>query len=214
MRTSALVLRESVWPASLALSGAALLGGLTGVALGRNPGGQPLLQVAFALLAGSAAATLDEASGPVVNVTPTGFSRRIGRRATALVLPLAVGGTLVAGVAARRMELSLSGLVVALGGYLIFGFAVAVVARRRVEEPSRWAPTAVVIALVAGPTLPPISGWVTFFPGQGRAGAMSSTAWWLLAGGTSLAVIAVALATADRRSPHGAGLRRASRRAP
>ena len=214
MRTSVVLLRESLWPTSVALTSAALLAGLGGLALGRNAVGPPLVQVAFALLAGSAAATLDESSGPVVNVTPTGFGRRIARRAVALLFPLAVGGALVAGVALRQMHLPPGGLVVALGGYLVFGFAVAVVARRRVEEPSRWAPTAVVITLVAAPALPPIARWVTFFPGQGRAGAISSTACWLLAGGASLAVIAVAVATADRRSPHGAGPRRATRTAP
>jgi hypothetical protein len=55
-----------------------------------------------------------------VNVTPIGFGRRIARRAVAL-LPLAVGGALVAGVALRQMQLPPGGLVVALGGYLVTG---------------------------------------------------------------------------------------------
>jgi hypothetical protein len=213
MRTSVVLLRESVWPASSALCGTALLAGVGGVTLGRNAIGPPLVQLAFALLAGSAAAGMDEPSGQVVNVTPTGFGRRVGRRAVALSLPLAVGATLVAGVALRHVRLPLGGLMVTLGGYLAFGFAVAVLARRRVEEPGRWAPTAVVITLVAAPALPQVARWVTFFPGQERSGAMSSTAWWLVAGGASLVAIAVAVASADGRSPHGAGPRRASRTA-
>jgi len=203
MRTSLLLLRESVWPASAALSGAALLAGLGALAFGRNAAGPPLLEVAFVLLAGSAAATLDELSGRVVDVTPTGFGRRIARRSTALLLPLGVGVLLAAGVALRHVRVPLGGLVVALGGHLAFGFAVAVVARRRVEEPGRWAPTAVVVTLVAAPALPQVARWVTVFPGHERAGAMSSTVFWLLAGSASLVAIAVAVATADQcATPH------------
>jgi hypothetical protein len=202
MRTSAVLLRESVWPTSVALTGAALFAGLGGLAFGRSAAGPALVQLAFALLAGSAAATLDELSGPIVSVTPTGFGRRVARRAVALLLPLAVGVGLMTGVARRHMHLPLSALIVALGGYLAFGFAVAVVARRRVEEPGRWAPTAVTVTLVAVPVLPQLARWVTFFPGQERSDALSSTAWWLLAGGASLIVIVVAAATADRQVLH------------
>jgi hypothetical protein len=202
MRNWVIVLRESIWPTTAALSGAALLSGLGGIALGQNPAGPALLQLAFALLAGSAAATLDESSGPVVGVTPTGFGRRVGCRAAALVLPLAVGETLVAGVTLQHGHPPVGELVVALGGYVAFGFAVAVVARRRIEEPGRWAPMAVVVTLVAAPALPQVARWVTFFPGRDRSGAMSSTTWWLLVGGASLAAIVVVVATADRYALH------------
>jgi hypothetical protein len=207
MRTSVVLLRESIWPGSVALSSAALLAGLGAFGFGRNAAGPPLVQVAFALLAGSAAATLDELSGPVVDVTPTGFGRRIAARSTALLLPLGVGLTLIAGVGLRHVQLPLGGLVVALGGYLSFGFAVAVVARRRVEEPGRWAPITAVIALMAASVLPPIARWITIFPGQERVGAMSSTTWWLLAGSASLVAIAVAVATADQRAARRTRLR-------
>jgi hypothetical protein len=45
MRTSVVLLRESVWPTSVALTSAVLLAGLGGLALGRHAIGPPLVQL-------------------------------------------------------------------------------------------------------------------------------------------------------------------------
>ena len=197
MRTAAVVLRGAVWPTTAGLTGAALVLGVVADADARSVAGPGLLQVAFALLAASAAATLDDPAGAVADVAPVGYAKQTLRRSAALTLPLSVGTVLISGAAFGRMKLPVTDLCVALVGGVTLGFAVAVIARCRVEEPGRWAPTAVAIALVAGPALPLIGRRVAFFPGEENSGALSSTAWWLLATPASLVVIAAVLRRAN-----------------
>ena len=144
------VLRAGAWPAVAGVSGVAVVVGGCGAAF--PAAATMLLPICFALLAAAAAFTLDEPASLVVDVTPTEPARRTQIRAVALLAllaPLAAGALVMLTAAIRGLALPWAGAGLALAGNVLFGFAVACVARTRTGEPGPVAGTAVVLALMA-----------------------------------------------------------------
>jgi hypothetical protein len=183
----ALVLRAGAWPAVLGVSGVAVVVGVCGAAF--PAAATVLLPICFTLLATAAAFTLDEPASLVVDVTPTGPVRRTQIRAVALLAPLAAGALVLLAAALRGQALPWAAAGLALGGNILFGFAVACVVRTRTGEPGAVAGTTVVLVLMAPTIVPQIARWVRTFPAPGAGGLSSDTVWW-----TVLAVCVVAIA--------------------
>jgi hypothetical protein len=180
------VLRAGAWPAVVGVSGVAVVVGGCGAAFPATA--TVLLPICFALLGAAAAFTLDEPASLVVDVTPTGPVRRTGIRAVALLAPLAAGALVLLAAALRGQALPWAAAGLALAGNVLFGFAVACVARTRTGEPGAVAGTAVVLALMAPALVPHVARWVRTFPAPGAGGLSSDTVWW-----TVLAVCAAAI---------------------
>ena len=184
------VLRAGAWPAVAGLSGVAAVAGGCGVLF---PAATTVLfLICFALLAAAAAFTLDEPASLVVDVTPTGPARRTTIRAVALLAPLAAGTLVLLAAAVRGQALPWAGAGLALAGHLLFGFAVACVARTRTGEPGPAAGTAVVLVLMAPSFVPQAARWVRTFPAPGAGGPSSDPVWWAV---LAVAVLAIAIST-------------------
>jgi len=180
------VLRAGAWPAVVGVSGVALVVGGCGAAF---PAATAAFPICFALLAATAAFTLDEPASLVVDVTPTGPVRRTQIRAVALLAPLAAGALVLLAAAVRGLALPWAAAGLALAGNVLLGFAAACVARTRTGEPGAAAGAAVVLVLMAPGLVPQVARWVRTFPAPGGGGPSSDTVWW-----TTLAVCAVAIA--------------------
>jgi hypothetical protein len=180
------VLRAGAWPAVAGVTGVAAVVGGCGAAF---PAATMLFPICFALLAAAAAFTLDEPASAVVDVTPTGFARRTGIRAVALLAPLTAGALVMLAAALRGLALPWAAAGLALAGNVLVGFAAACVARTRTGEPGAAAGAAVVLVLMAPSLVPQIARWVRTFPAPGTGGPSSDPVWW-----TVLAVCAVAIA--------------------
>jgi hypothetical protein len=199
------VLRAGAWPAVAGISGAAVVVGGCGAAF--PAAATVLLPICFALLAAAAAFTLDEPASLVVDVTPTGPARRTTIRAVALLAPLAAGTLVLLAAAVRGQALPWAGAGLALAGHVLFGFAVACVARTRTGEPGPAAGTAVVLVLMAPALVPQVARWVRTFPAPGAGGPSSDTVWWTV---LAACVVAIAISVGGRdlrrRQPVGGAL--------
>lgn len=199
--TISVQLRGVAWPAIIGTTGCAIAIGTVGAALARNSAGPSLLTGAFALLAATAALTLDEPASAVVDVTPTGLARRTAVRSCALSAPLAAGVAMAVAASLRNPRLSTAALLVAVVGNVLVGFAVACVARRRNSEPGAWAATAVILGLAVLPEVGPAARRIHTFPAPAGVAGLSSTSWWSLAIAFSLLTIAVAVAASTSGAP-------------
>jgi hypothetical protein len=184
------VLRAGAWPAVASLSGVAVVVG--GCAAAFPAAATMLFPICFALLAAAAAFTLDEPASLVVDVTPTTPARRTQIRAVALLAPLAAGALVLLAAAVRGQALPWAGAGLALAGHVLFGFAVACVARTRTGEPGPAAGTAVVLVLMAPSLVPQAARWVRTFPAPGAGGPSSDPVWWAV---VAVAVLAIAIST-------------------
>jgi hypothetical protein len=148
-----------------------------------------LFPVCFALLAAAAAFALDEPASLVVDVTPTGPTRRTRIRAVALLAPLAAGALVLLAAALRGQVLPWAAAGLALAGNVLLGFAVACVLRTRTGEPGATAGTAVVLVLMAPSLVPQVARWVRTFPASGADGGPSSDpVWWIVLAGCAVAI--------------------------
>ena len=193
------VLRAGAWPAVAGVTGAAVVVGGCGAAF--PAAATMLIPICFALLAAAAAFTLDEPASLVVDVTPTGPVRRTQIRAVALLAPLAAGALVMLTAAIRGLALPWAATGLALAGNVLFGFAVACVARTRTGEPGPVAGTAVVLALMVlmAPSLVPhVARWVRTFPSPGADGPSSDTVWWTV---LAACVAAIAISVSGRSLP-------------
>ena len=193
------VLRAGAWPAVAGVTGAAVVVGGCGAAF--PAAATMLIPICFALLAAAAAFTLDEPASLVVDVTPTGPVRRTQIRAVALLAPLAAGALVMLTAAIRGLALPWAATGLALAGNVLFGFAVACVARTRTGEPGPVAGTAVVLALMVlmAPSLVPhVARWVRTFPSPGAGGPSSDTVWWTV---LAACVAAIAISVSGRSLP-------------
>ena len=193
------VLRAGAWPAVAGVTGAAVVVGGCGAAF--PAAATMLIPICFALLAAAAAFTLDEPASLVVDVTPTGPVRRTQIRAVALLAPLAAGALVMLTAAIRGLALPWAATGLALAGNVLFGFAVACVARTRTGEPGPVAGTAVVLALMVlmAPSLVPhVTRWVRTFPSPGAGGPSSDTVWWTV---LAACVAAIAISVSGRSLP-------------
>jgi hypothetical protein len=187
------MLRAGAWPAVTGLSGAAVVMGGLGVAFPAAI--TALFPIAFTLLAAAAAFAPDEPASLVVDVTPTGPTRRTGIRALALLAPLAAGAALMLAGALRGLALPWPATGLALAGNVALGFAVACVARTRTGEPGAAASITVVAILMAPTLLPAVARRISTFPASGRDGVSSSTLWCTV---LALSVAAIALSVRNR----------------
>jgi hypothetical protein len=193
--TIPVLLRGVAWPSITGVTGCAIVLGSIGTVLARSDVGPTLLAGAFALLAATAALTLDEPASAVIDVTPTGFAHRTAARGCALSVPLAAGATIAVAASLRNPGLSTAALLLAVVGNVLVGFAVACTARRRSSEPGVWAATAVVLGLIVLPQVGPDGRRVHTFPTTAGATGLPSTTWWSLAIAFSLLTIVVAAST-------------------
>jgi hypothetical protein len=195
-------MRAVPWPTVGGTTGIAVLLGTVAFAVG-PAAARPLLMVSFALLAAAGSFTLDEPADVVTDVTPTSRRAQTMARAPALVVPLAGGLAVVAATAARSSDLPTTGVLVALVGNILLGFAVASVLRRRSGEPGLRASTVTVLFLVIGPSLPALNRVVHTFPEPSASSVdqHSNVLWAALAG---LSIVALQLSTSHK------GIRRLS----
>ena len=196
------MLRAGAWPAVLGLSGVALVVGGCGAAF--PTAGTALLTIAFTLLAAAAAFVLDEPASQVVDVTPTGPTRRTAVRAVALFAPAAVGGVLILAAALRGLPLPWPATGLALVGNVVLGFTVACLARTRAGEPGAASSVVVALILMAPLLVPFVARRVSTFPASQGSGLSSNTVWWTV---LALSVPAVA-ASVDGRLLARLGARR------
>ena len=191
-------MRAVPWPTVAGTTGIALLVGSVALAVGAAAA-RPLLMVSFALLAAASAFTLDEPADVVTDVTPTSRRAQTMARSPALVVPLVGGLVVVAATAARPSDLPTTGVLVALVGNVLLGFAVASVLRRRSGEPGLGAATVTVLFLVIGPSLPVLNRVVYTFPSPPASSSdQPSNAFWLVLG--TMSVDALQLSTSRQSS--------------
>ena len=116
----------------------------------------------------------------------------------ALLAPLAAGALVLLAAAVRGLALPWTAAGLALAGNVLFGFAVACVARTRTGEPGAAAGTAVVLVLMAPSLVPQVARWVRTFPAPGAGGPSSDPVWWTV---LAVCVVAIAIAVDGRRLP-------------
>jgi hypothetical protein len=199
-------MRAVPWSAVGGSTGVALIFGGVTIVVGDAGARRALLTLSFALLAAASAFILDEPADLVADVTPTPRRAQTVARAPALVVPLAVGLSLVVATGARRGDPPMIGVLVALAGNVLLGFAVASVLRRGGGEPGLRASTATVVFLVIGPSLPSISRVMQTYPSSSPGGDQRSNVFWLVVGSAS--VVALQLSTSRNQLRLGESFRR------
>ncbi|MET0740770.1 MAG: hypothetical protein ABWZ26_04360 [Candidatus Nanopelagicales bacterium] len=178
-RAAGRVLRTFPWPEVGIASGlaAALFAAATALT---SSIGFWLVLLALAGCGGAAAYVLDEASGPVVDASPTSRRRRFGWRLGLVVVPAAVGVVGLAMVGTADPAVPWRRLLLVLAGYLAIGVMTAAVLRSR----GRAAPgdlAAVVVALGTSLVVlvDPLHQWVPVLP-YDVAGWSRTAALWIL----------------------------------
>jgi hypothetical protein len=185
-----LLLRAAAWPALLALAAAGAAAGIGGVLLGRTGTGLLMVQLSLVLVGGAAACALDEPAAAVVDACPVRRARRVLVRAVAGSVPLVTGAGVVASWWLRTSPHRL--VLLQLLGCWLLGFALAVVAGLRLDEPAEVVAPGLMLFLVTLLLVEPAGRTVALF----SDGARTAETWLLLAGA---AVLAVLSAVRERR---------------
>lgn len=181
------LLRAAPWRAVLGLSA---VGGVTGaVAVGVHGGpALVLLQLALVLLGGAAACPLDEPAAAVVSACPVPRARQVLVRAVVAAVAVVVGGGEVLAWWARNHVDRV--LLLELAGCWVLGFALAVLARTRLDEPAEAAGSGVVLVLLTVLLVNPIGRRLVLFPDDAHL-ARGVRTWWVVLVGCAVAVVAV-----------------------
>jgi hypothetical protein len=141
------LLRAAPWRGGLALSATAAALGAVAVLEGASGVGLKLVQITAVLVAGAAACALDEAAAAVVRACPVSRGRQLLVRAATAAVPLVVGLAVV--VAWWQRAVVTHVLLLELVGCWVLGFALATVARARLDEPAELVASSLVLALLS-----------------------------------------------------------------
>jgi hypothetical protein len=208
------LLRAAPWPALLGLSAVGTLTAAVAIAIPDGPG-ITILQLSLAVIAGAAACAVDEPAAAVVMACPVRRSTQTLVRALAASAPLLVGAAAVLAWWVRtgvdRM------LLLELVGGWVLGFALAVVARRWLDEPAEVVASGLLLLLVTTMLVGPVARRLALYP-SGDTGVGVRTWWTIMAG----CVVAMLLVVRDeewrsprvsrRGHPHDESARRAHER--
>lgn len=185
------LLRAAPWRGLLGLTATGAALGALGLALG-NGAGLTVVQLALVVLGSAAACALDEPAAAVVAACPLPRTQWVLSRGGAAAPALAVGGALVTAWWART---AVDGVLLLEGaGPWVAGFALAVLARRRLDEPAEVVAPPLVLTLVGVLLWNPLHRWVDLFPSG--PGLRTAAGWWCVVGA---AVLGLALAVPERR---------------
>jgi hypothetical protein len=152
-----------------------------------------VLLLALVLGGGAAACALEEPAAAVVGACPVRRSTQVLARALAAAVPLFVGGSLVLLWAVVHDLERL--LVLQLVGAWLLGFAIAVLARARIDEPAEAVASSVVLSLLAVMYVGPLGRHLVLFPVDEQVGRATRT--WAVV--IVAAVLGLALAVRERR---------------
>ena len=166
------LLRAAPWRALLALTAAGAVTGALALVLPAATGAR-VLQMALVLGGGAAACALEEPAAAVVGACPVRRSTQVLARSLAAAVPLLVGGSLVLlWAAAHDLERL---LLLQLVGSWLLGFALAVVARARLDEPAEVVASSVVLSLLAVMHVGALGRYLVLFPLDEQVGRASRT---------------------------------------
>lgn len=180
-----MLLRGAPWRAPLGLAvGGWLLGGL-GLALGGGSGVR-VLQLAWLLLAGAAALTLDEPAAAAVDACPVTRARQLASRAALAAVPV-LGGLLLLGGHPWAGPLALQ-----LVGTTAVAFTAAALLRHRLDAPGEPVCAALVLAMVVLVGYDPVAERLPLYRGT----LTGTTLWGVL---LTLSTVALLIATRPRR---------------
>lgn len=185
------LLRAAPWRALLGLTATGAGLGAAGLALGSGAG-LIVVQLALVVLGSAAACSLDEPAAAVVTACPLPRAYWVLSRAAAAAPSLVAGGALVTAWWARSAVDAV--LLLEGAGPWAAGFALALLARRRLDEPADVVAPPFVLVLVAVLLWNPLHRWVDLFPLG--PGLRTAAGWWCVVGA---AVACLALAVPERR---------------
>ena len=186
------LLRAVSWRALLGLTAA---GGATGAlaVLLRSGPSLMVLQLSMVLVGAAAACALDEPAAAVVAACPVRRSTQVLLRAVAALLAVAVGAAdLLAWWARSSVDRV---LLLELVGCWVLGFALAVLARARLDEPAETVASGVALALLSTLLIAPIGRHLVLFPGDDQL-ARGVRTWWLVLAGCAVGLL---IAVPERR---------------
>jgi hypothetical protein len=181
------LLRAVAWRALLGLS---VAGGVTGAAAVFAHSGPSLLvlQLSMVVIGSAAACALDEPAAAVVGACPVRRSTLVALRAFGALVPAGVGaGVLVAWWARGDVERVLG---LELAGCWVLGFALAVLARARLDEPAEVVASGLALVLMSVLLVNPIGRRLVLFPDDDQL-ARGVRTWWVVIVGCAVAVVAV-----------------------
>jgi hypothetical protein len=186
------LLRVAPWRALLGLVAIGAGLGACGVLVGGGSG-MRIVQLGLVVVGASAGCALDDAAAPVTAACPVPRRVQIAVRALAAA-PGVLGGLLVAGawwVAERGDKL----MAVELGGTWVLAFALAAMARLRIDEPGEVVVSGLALLLLSVIMSDTIGRRLALFP-LGEQGSRAARTWGLLC---AAALVGLALAVRERR---------------
>jgi hypothetical protein len=189
---ASVLLRAVSWRALLGLSAAGGVTGALAVLLHDGPS-LLVLQLSMVLVGAAAACALDEPAAAVVAACPVPRSTQVLLRAAAALVAVAVGAAdLVAWWARTSVDRV---LLLELLGCWVLGFALAVLARVRLDEPAEAVASAVALALLSTLLVAPVGRRLVLFPDDDQL-ARGVRTWWLVLTGCAVGLL---IAVPERR---------------
>jgi hypothetical protein len=190
--TASVLLRAVSWRALLGLTAA---GGATGAlaVLLRSGPSLTVLQLSMVLIGAAAACALDEPAAAVVAACPVRRSTQVVLRAAAALVAVAVGAVDLLGWWARSSVDRV--LLLELVGCWVLGFALAVLARVRLDEPAEAVASGVALALLSILLIAPLGRRLVLFPDDDHL-ARGVRTWWVVLAGCAVGLL---IAVPERR---------------
>jgi hypothetical protein len=183
---SPVLLRAVAWRALLGLSAVAGATGALAVLL-RGGSAQLVLQLSLVMVGAAAACVLDEPAAAVVGACPVPRLTQVALRAFASLVPVGVGVAVVTAYWSRGVVERI--LLLELAGCWVLGFALAVLARARLDEPTEVVAPGLALVLLSVLLVNPIGRQLVLFPDDDQL-ARGVRTWWLVVVGCSVAVVA------------------------
>ena len=181
------LLRAAPWRAVLGLTAAGAVTGALAVGLHNGPA-LVVLQLALVLIGAATACALDEPAAAVVASCPVRRSTQVLVRAVVAAVGPAVGLALVLAWWARSPVQRV--LLLELAGCAVLGFSLAVLARRRLDEPAEVVASGLALGLMTTLFVNPVGRRLVLFPDDDQL-ARGVRTWWVVLAGCAVAVVAV-----------------------
>ena len=180
------LLRAAPWRALLVMTATGAATGTLALVLPVGTGAR-VLQMALVVTGAASACALEEPAAAVVSSCPVRRTTQLLVRAAAATVPLLVAVALaLAWWVVHSVERS---MLLQLGGTWALGLALAVVARRWLDEPGEVVAPALVLVLYALMNIDAVGRHLALFP-LGGATPRTVHVWWLLIGTASVVLVA------------------------